>query len=268
MSRLAFQVPATASAPLLGKSSPLDFIRDADGGSPLYAGYLHGTDAHLGAASEGAPFTDLSGNGRTLTQTGANAANVGQTATGFKGTGEVWLNCPFDGDELAAAGVAGEMTVLHFALHPADGGNLIVFAPDGSGATRAFDLRATDTYNAQLVAFDDGSTTLAVHENPVPSWRATDAFMFGGAIGLPGRAMQVMRGHRGELTIAGKNLATAIDEIGGENPFRVGVRTVNTPNTTVSLATLFYDRVLAPAELRAIYAGMRALLVARVGVDV
>lgn len=267
MSRLVFQVPSTLSAPALGKSGPLEFIRNEDGSSPLYAGYLHGTDAHLGSASAGAPRTDLSGNGRTLTQIGTDGVNVGQVALGFMGTGQRWLETPFTGDDLAAAGVAGELTVLHFAFHPSGAGSLWGGRTTGSTGAR-FDIGSDSTWNVNNFARYDTAFVQGVLENPIPAWRDTDYYMFGGSMCLAGKAMTTVRGHRGEVEVNGKTLSDAIVAVGGSSVIRIGSRSVNTPNTTVSVATLIYDRALTPAEVASIYAGMRALILTRLGIDV
>lgn len=266
MSRLVFQVPSTLSAPALGKAGPLEFIRNEDGSSPLYAGYLHGTDAHLGSASEGAPRTDLSGNGRTLTQIGTDGVDVGQAALGFMGTGQRWLEAHV-GDDLAAAGVAGELTVLHFAFHPSDGGVLYGGRTTGSSGAR-FEFQSTASWNSSNFARYDSAFVQGVLENPIPAWRDTDYYMFGGSMSLAGKAMTTVRGHRGEVEVNGKALSDAIVAVGGSSVIRIGSRSVNTPNTTVSVATLIYDRALTPAEVASIYAGMRALILTRLGIDV
>lgn len=267
MSGLTIEIPGTLATPRIGKAGPLEFIHNADGTSPLFAGYLHGTDAHLGAPSEGAPFTDLSGNGHTLTQTGANNTNVGQVATGFMGTGQTYLNTPFTQTALVESGVDEEFTILHFAFHPSTDGTLYGTRVTGAAGYR-HDQIANSTYNSTNLIWNDATFTQGVFENPIPAWRATEPFMFGLAACAATGSMQMMRGRDGEVLFNGKTLASGITTLKAATTHRIGQRSVNTPNNTVSYATLFFDRVLTPAEVRTVYAGMRRLLLARVSVDV
>ena len=267
MSGLKFEIPGTIAAPRLGKAGPMEFIRNPDGTSPLFAAYLHGTDAHVGTPSEGAPRTDLSGNGHTLTQIGANGTNIGQDATGFKGTNPCYLQTPFNHSALADSGVPNEFAAMHFAVHPGPGGVLWgTRAAVGSSGFR-YDMGSSSAYNASHVLFFDAANQQAVIDNPIPAWRATDAFMFGMSVQLASKSLTAFRGHRGDVGVNGQQMNTILG-VSSASPIRIGQRSANTWTGTISYATLLFNRALTPAETRRVYAGVRALIVARVGVDV
>lgn len=261
---LLVKTPGTVASPLYGKSSPVDWIVNDDGTSPVYAGWVHALSAHVGRSSEGNALVDVSGNGRHLTQVGSNSStNIGTQSDGFYGQAAVYLEAPGTQADIFAAGVAGELTFLQFAFHPGGAGSMFGMTPaTGSGNTARAQFQTNATYNSQTTSFYDTSFATAVPAAGVNAARATDVFMFGGTIKLTAISTFSAFGTAEPAITGFTPTSTSGGAVGGP-AWRIGSRSANTPLGSKCLLTVVYNRILTPAEIRLAQLGGRALLDAK-----
>lgn len=256
--------PGTVASPRYGKASPVDWFSNANGTSPVWAGWVHALNGHIGRSSQGNALVDVSGNGRHLVQSGSNSStNIGTQADGFYGQAAVWLEPPGTQADIFAAGVAGELTILQFLFHPGAAGSWFIMTPStGTGNTARFQVQTNATYDAQSTSFYNTSFGSAVHQTPIAASRATDVFMAGATCKLDAISAFSAFGSATPTITGFSPTSTAGGAVGGP-AWRIGSRSANTPLGSRCLLTVVYNRILTPAEIRLAQLGGRALLSAK-----
>lgn len=218
----------------------------------IYALYLLGTDYHVGAPSAGSPMTDLSGNSRTLTQTGSNAS-AGFKTLHFIGNGNVYLNTPFTANSLAAdttgGGIAGEFGMHFIGVAPVTESNK--WATNqwdaANWSSRYVDAGSTATFDAQLIVHDGVEADTPATGNPVDAGRSFPrSFGFGLRPADHLIAYQPGLKQYGVLEYPNDNFNAVTSQVGG-GAFRMAFSGLATFNFKVSLAA-FFNRQLNPRE--------------------
>lgn len=138
---------------------------------------LLGSDYHVDAPTEGAAFTDLSGNGHTLTQTSNGQSGARLQALHFIGNGNNYLTTSFTAEYLAdSVGKVGEFAWMAWAIAPNTENNDFVINAHAAGSYsgKYVQFRAATNFDC-TVAFNDvvefDSYSLG---NPVDTARATE----------------------------------------------------------------------------------------------
>lgn len=254
--------PGVVANPLYGKSSPVDWVVNTDGTSPVWAGWVHALSAHIGRSSEGNALVDVSGNGRNMVQTGGNATQIGTLADGFYPQGGVYLSPSGTQADIFADGVAGEMTFLQFAFSPGANAGLLGMQPaTGAGNTARAQVQANATYNAQVVSWYGTGNANATGPTPIDARRASEVFMYGGTFSLTAIANFFAFSDETPIITPFTPTSTSGGAMGGP-AWRI-MRSSNTPLGTRVLLTVVYNRILTPAEIRLAQLGGRALLDAK-----
>jgi hypothetical protein len=157
----------------------------------IQALFYLGTDYHVGAPSAGAPFTDLSGNGHTLTRVGSDSS-AGVKAKHFVGNGSNYLTTSFTNDYLAdSVGIADEMAIMAWAIAPHTESSNIATSEVGASSfgNRYTALKATNSADVFGI-FHDGveadspgfgspvdSSRAASYRSYFAAWRRTDTLL-------------------------------------------------------------------------------------------
>lgn len=242
----------TLAAPTKGKSSLVDFIVDNDGGSPLYAAWLHCRETSRLADRN--PFLDVSNNGRTLTQTGADAAQSGQLADGFYGRNDRWLNPPFTQADWFAAGVAGEITFIQFLLMKGTDVWNMVSPASGAANEARVSMQSTGVYDSLQTLYYGTGNAQAVQGNPISAARATDIYMAGGTSKLSGAsAFSAFGDAQPNL-----NAITPANQAGGAvggPAMRLCSRSTAALDGSRAVLSMAFDRVLTIEEIRIVQLG-------------
>lgn len=256
------KVAATIATPTLGKQSALTFVRNADGSNPLYAGYLLGTDFHAGLPSEGAPLTDLSGNGRNLVQVGNNVAGTqGVQAKEFIGNIANYLTTPFTGDALAAAGTPNEFEIFAVGKFPTTSSSRIAIN-SAAGNARHFAFDATVSWDVAATQFDDvagysGGMLALITGSPAPRDSGYVILSAGYSV-TQTAAFRSIAGAVAEATTTVGNTGSGVRTLGGP-AISIFTKTVTTLDTR-GVLWLAYNRRLTSGERLALKAGSQAIL--------
>lgn len=260
MTARLFKTSGTVAVPRLGKYSPLGFIANADGSSPLFAGWLLGDDYHVGAPSAGLPLTDLSGNGHTLARTGVNAS-AGVKAKHAIGNGNDYWTTSFTADALSASGTNNEVCVVAVAISPATAGESHSFATSVANAAgfgnRYVLAGSSSSFDVSITEHDGISAINRPFGSPVTASRSTDYFMTGANVTLSTLGAYFRNTALSPVPYTTSDLVPD-GQVGG-GAFRVVNSNVGTLTLKVA-ALMFYNRALSPAELDVIFTRVKALL--------
>lgn len=218
----------------------------------LYFLGLLGYDYHVGAPSEGNPLIDLSGNGRTLTRTGANAS-AGFKTLHFIGNGNDYLTTPFTTDDIVAdttgGGVAGEFSAHFIGIAPVTESNKFASnqAVAASYSNRYVDMGANATFDSSLIFHDGVEADVTGGGNPVDADRSKYRSW---GFGLRPRDAwtEYQQGLKefGQAEYPNDNYVDGTSAIGG-GPWKLVTSGLTSFNFKVSFAA-FFNRILTPRE--------------------
>ncbi|MDZ4057562.1 MAG: hypothetical protein U1D69_11505 [Polynucleobacter sp.] len=230
----------------MGKFTPLPRL-----GGALYAGYLLGTDFHSLAAFDGASIDDLSGNGRTLTQTGGVYAtnHMACTTTNF-------LQAPFTDTTLF--GSQGCTMIAVSASGFAEASVEVGTFSNPASGTRGISLGTpTDSANPLASYNFQGGPQVNIVAAPV---RNANIFEFRAGTFSPSGGLAYRR--RSDVVGAQTNTTTTPQSIIGGQSVRIGQPNLGTTfDGPVKVAAVFFaNRVLTLAELDDAYTETKALL--------
>ncbi|MDZ4057127.1 MAG: hypothetical protein U1D69_09200 [Polynucleobacter sp.] len=230
----------------MGKFTPLPRL-----GGALYAGYLLGSDFHTLAAFGGGGVDDLSGNGRSLTETGGVYA-----ANHMVCTPSNFLQAPFTDTTLFGSQGCTMIAVSAsgFAEASIDVGT---FSNPASG-TRGIALGTPTDSNLPLVSYNfSGGPQVNLTATP-----ARDANVFEFRAGTFSPAGGLVYRRRSDVVGAQTNATTTAQSILVGQSVRIGQPNLGTTfDGTVKVAAAFFaNRVLTVGELDDAYTETKALL--------
>ncbi|WBO22310.1 hypothetical protein [Sphingomonas abietis] len=239
MGKISIRAPGVLSNPRYGKNLPL-----ADPASAAYAMYFHGS----GYGSD--PLADLSGNGRNLVMTGANAPAAKATILNSAN----YLTTPFTVAQAATR--TGAVTLVCLAQVPANTNGCLMSAGPGRQNQHDIELLAPDAFPTRTFQWTGSSN---VGPASVNSKDATRGVTYECSAGIFAPAyVQALRKKPGVATetTGSQSISPAVTIGSTDRALRIGGDYGTTTGDVSMAISAVYDAALTIAQIEAVFADL------------